>query len=77
MPAKASDFTYTIERSLKLPWGGSGQFYGGTIEGAKEYAAGKSKTISGITKDDATSKIANVRTAPRNRIGRHRGCDTD
>ena len=33
-PVKASDFPYTIERSLKLPWGGSGQFYGGTIVGA-------------------------------------------
>src|SRR5262249_1182709 len=29
-PVKASDFTYTIERSSKIPWGGSGQFYGGT-----------------------------------------------
>jgi len=56
-PVKASDFAYTIERSSKIPWGGSGQFYGGTIVGAAAYAAGKAKTISGITADDATGKI--------------------
>src|SRR4051794_26321106 len=33
-PVKASDFTYTVERALKIPWGGSGQFLGGTIAGA-------------------------------------------
>jgi peptide/nickel transport system substrate-binding protein len=56
-PVKASDFTYTVERALKIPWGGSGQFIAGTIVGAKEYAAGKAKTISGIKTDDATGKI--------------------
>ena len=25
-PVKASDFAYTVERVVKLPWGGSGQF---------------------------------------------------
>ncbi len=40
-PVKASDFAYTIERSIKIPWGGSGQFYGGTIDGAAAYAAGQ------------------------------------
>jgi peptide/nickel transport system substrate-binding protein len=56
-PVKASDFAYSIERSLKIPWGGSGQFYGGTIVGAAAYAKGKAKTISGITADDSTGKI--------------------
>jgi peptide/nickel transport system substrate-binding protein len=56
-PVKASDFTYTIERALKLPWGGSGQFLAGTIVGAKDFANGKAKSISGITADDATGKI--------------------
>jgi peptide/nickel transport system substrate-binding protein len=56
-PVKASDFTYTVERALKIPWGGSGQFIGGTIKGAAAYAAGKAKTISGITADDATGQI--------------------
>ena len=40
-PVKASDFTYSIERSMKIPWGGSGQFYGGTIVGAAAYAEGQ------------------------------------
>jgi peptide/nickel transport system substrate-binding protein len=63
-PVKASDFAYTIERSSKIPWGGSGQFYGGTIVGAAEYAAGKAKSISGITSDDATGKITIHLKAP-------------
>ncbi len=63
-PVKASDFLYTIERSSKIPWGGSGQFYGGTIVGAADYAAGKAKTISGITTDDATGKITIRLLAP-------------
>ena len=56
-PVKASDFTYSIERSMKIPWGGAGQFYGGTIVGAADYASGKAKTISGITANDATGQI--------------------
>ncbi len=56
-PVKASDFAYTIERSSKIPWGGSGQFYGGTIVGAAAYAAGKAKAISGIVSNDATGQI--------------------
>jgi peptide/nickel transport system substrate-binding protein len=63
-PVKASDFAYTIERSSKIPWGGASQFYGGTIVGAAAYAAGKAKTISGITADDATGKITIHLTAP-------------
>ena len=56
-PIKASDFTYSIERSMKIPWAGSGQFYGGTIVGAAAYAKGTAKTISGISADDATGQI--------------------
>jgi peptide/nickel transport system substrate-binding protein len=56
-PVKASDFTYTVERALKIPWGGSGQFLGGTIAGATDYTKGKSKGISGITADDSTGQI--------------------
>jgi peptide/nickel transport system substrate-binding protein len=63
-PVKASDFQYTIQRSMKLPWGGSGQFYGGTIVGAAQYAAGKAKSISGIVADDATGKITIHLIAP-------------
>ena len=56
-PVKASDFAYTVERALRIPWGGSGQFIAGNIVGAKAYADKKAKTISGITTDDATGKI--------------------
>jgi len=43
---KASDFTYSIERALKLNWGGD-PFYTGYIVGATAYQKGTSKTISG------------------------------
>jgi peptide/nickel transport system substrate-binding protein len=56
-PVKASDFTYTVERSIKIPWGGSGQFITAQIKGATAYSKGTAKTISGITADDATGKI--------------------
>jgi peptide/nickel transport system substrate-binding protein len=68
-PVKASDFTYTVERALKIPWGGSGQFIAGTIVGAKAYAAGKAKTISGIKADDATGKITINLTSPYGAFG--------
>jgi peptide/nickel transport system substrate-binding protein len=63
-PVKASDFTYTVERAIKIPWGGEGQFIEGNIVGAKEFSKGKSKTISGITTDDATGKITIKLLAP-------------
>jgi peptide/nickel transport system substrate-binding protein len=56
-PVKASDFAYTVERAIKIPWGGSGQFLTAQIAGATAFAKGKAKTISGITSDDATGKI--------------------
>ncbi len=42
-PVKASDFTYTVERAIKIPWGGEGQFIEGNIVGAKEFAQGQVK----------------------------------
>jgi peptide/nickel transport system substrate-binding protein len=62
-PVKASDFTYSIERALKLNWGG-GSFYTGTIVGATAYTKGTSKTISGIVTNDATGKITIHLLAP-------------
>ena len=52
---KASDFTYAIKRLFKADSGGS-VFYEGII-GAKDFADGKSDTISGIKTDDATGDI--------------------
>ncbi len=63
-PVRASDFTYTVERALEIPWGGSGQFIAPWIQGARAYAAGKAASISGITADDATGKIVIRLTAP-------------
>ncbi|WP_179475563.1 ABC transporter substrate-binding protein [Mycolicibacterium vinylchloridicum] len=54
-PIKASDFTYAIKRLFKANSGGS-VFYEG-IAGAKDFADGKSDTISGITADDGTGDI--------------------
>jgi len=56
-PVVASDFTYTVERSLKIPWGGASTFEEPVIVGATAYATGKAKTISGIVTNDATGKI--------------------
>jgi peptide/nickel transport system substrate-binding protein len=61
---KASDFTYTVERAIKIPWGGSGQFITAQIAGATDYSKGKSSSISGITTDDSTGKITIRLNAP-------------
>ena len=63
-PVKASDFIYTFERAVKIPWGGSGQFMTPVVVGATAYSKGKAKTISGIKTDDATGKITIHLTAP-------------
>ena len=46
-PVKASDFGYSIQRAIKLPWGGK-SFYTGNIVGALAFDKGQSKKISGI-----------------------------
>jgi peptide/nickel transport system substrate-binding protein len=56
-PVKASDFAYTVERAIKMPWGGSGSFITPIIAGGSAFSTGKAKSISGITTDDATGKI--------------------
>jgi peptide/nickel transport system substrate-binding protein len=60
---KASDFTYTIERAIKLNWGGK-SFFTNYIAGASAFDTGKSTTISGIQTDDATGKIVIHLTTP-------------
>jgi peptide/nickel transport system substrate-binding protein len=56
-PVVASDFLFTVERSLKVPWGGASTFVEPYVVGAAAYATGKAKTISGISANDATGKI--------------------
>jgi peptide/nickel transport system substrate-binding protein len=60
---KASDFPFTVQRVLKVKWGGS-SFITAYIKGAADYAAGKSKDISGIQADDSTGKITIDLTQP-------------
>ncbi len=62
-PVTASDFTYAVERMLKLNWGGD-SFFTQTIVGASAYLAGTATSISGITTNDSTGKITIRLTAP-------------
>ncbi len=60
----ASDFTHTVERAIRLPWGGAGAFLIPRIVGAQAYADGRARSISGITTDNATRRIVIHLTAP-------------
>jgi peptide/nickel transport system substrate-binding protein len=62
-PVKASDFTSTIERAIKLNWGGK-SFFTNYITGASAFDTGKSSTIAGIHADDATGRITIQLTTP-------------
>jgi peptide/nickel transport system substrate-binding protein len=63
-PVKASDFTWSVERAIKIPWGGSGQFLTNQIVGGTAFSKGAAKTISGITANDATGQITIHLVAP-------------
>ena len=63
-PVQASDFTYTVERSLTIPWGGSSTFMTPYVVGAAAYANHKAKGISGISTNNATGKIVIHLTQP-------------
>jgi peptide/nickel transport system substrate-binding protein len=65
---KASDFTYTIERAIKLNWGGK-SFFTNYIAGASAYDSGASSTISGIRTDNSSGKIAIHLTSPYGAFG--------
>jgi peptide/nickel transport system substrate-binding protein len=55
-PVKASDFKCTVERMIKVNWGGK-SFVTDNVAGATDFDEGKSNDISGISTDDATGKI--------------------
>jgi peptide/nickel transport system substrate-binding protein len=55
-PVKASDFKCTVERMIKVNWGGK-SFVTDNVTGATDFDEGKADDISGITTDDATGKI--------------------
>jgi peptide/nickel transport system substrate-binding protein len=62
-PVKASDFTHTIERAIKLGWGEK-ELLTENIVGGEAFDKGKASTISGIQTDDATGKITVKLVAP-------------
>jgi peptide/nickel transport system substrate-binding protein len=55
-PVRASDFPYSIERMIKVPWGGR-SFVTNYVVGADAFDRGTARSISGITADDATGRI--------------------
>jgi peptide/nickel transport system substrate-binding protein len=63
-PVQASDFTYSVERSLTIPWGGSSTFMTPYVVGAAAYASHKAKGISGISTNNSTGKIVIHLTQP-------------
>jgi peptide/nickel transport system substrate-binding protein len=60
---KASDFAYTIERAIKLNWGGK-SFFTSNIAGASAFDKGRATTVSGIQTDDRTRRITIRLTKP-------------
>lgn len=62
-PVRASDFAYTIQRAIKVNWGGK-SFYTNYIVGAADYDSGDADTISGIATDDASGRITIRLTEP-------------
>jgi peptide/nickel transport system substrate-binding protein len=63
-PVKASDFTYAVERNIKLNSGGS-VFYTAAIAGAEKFAETKTGGISGIKTNDKTGEIKIELAKPR------------
>jgi peptide/nickel transport system substrate-binding protein len=62
-PVKASDFTHTIERAIKLGWGNK-ELLTEHIVGGEEFDKGKAHSIAGIQADDASGKITIKLAAP-------------
>ncbi|MBB4663562.1 ABC transporter substrate-binding protein [Conexibacter arvalis] len=55
-PVRATDFPYSVERMVRIPWGGR-SFVTNYVVGAQEYDTGRARSISGITANDATGRI--------------------
>lgn len=55
-PVRATDFPYSVERMVRIPWGGR-SFVTNYVVGAQEYDTGRANRISGITASDATGRI--------------------
>jgi peptide/nickel transport system substrate-binding protein len=57
LPVRASDFTWAVERAIKLGWPGARRYILGHVVGASAFADGRARTISGINTDDAARQI--------------------
>jgi peptide/nickel transport system substrate-binding protein len=55
-PVVAGDFSYTIERAIRLGWPGK-RFLTQNIVGAEAFDHGQANNISGIATDDATGQV--------------------
>jgi peptide/nickel transport system substrate-binding protein len=53
---KASDFEYTVERAIRLNWGGK-SFFTSNVVGASAFDEGSAGSISGIETNDRTRQI--------------------
>jgi len=62
-PVRASDFTRALERAVRL-WPPAGRLLTGHIVGASAFAAGRTRTIAGISTDDRTGEIRIRLTGP-------------
>ncbi|MGH2913320.1 MAG: ABC transporter substrate-binding protein, partial [Solirubrobacteraceae bacterium] len=62
-PVKASDFAYTVKRTIKLGWGNK-EMLTENIVGGEAFDQGKASSISGIQTDDTTGKITIKLVAP-------------
>jgi peptide/nickel transport system substrate-binding protein len=62
-PVKASDFEYTVERAIKLNWGGK-SFFTSNVVGASAFDQGSADSISGIQANDRTRQITIRLTQP-------------
>jgi peptide/nickel transport system substrate-binding protein len=60
---KASDFAYTVERAIKLNWGGK-SFFTSNVVGASAFDEGSASSISGIETNDRTRRITIHLTQP-------------
>lgn len=65
---RASDFTWAVERAIRLGWSRAPQLITRRIVGAEAFATGRAKTIAGISADDSTGQITIHLVAPWGRF---------
>ena len=71
-PVKASDFKCTVERMIKVNWGGKA-FVTDNVVGASAFDKGQSDSITGISTDDNSGKITIQLDKPVRRLHERAG----